>query len=163
MLHLLLFHESLLHYWSIMCVTVMVFCVCMNDSVHILYIGIYFCLWRRYLWCALILHVAFSFTTCVIMLVCKKLILMAMCVVKCSGLHSDFLVFKLQFYTVHFTVLFCKCVYSFSVVFTKLFWQPQLPELFCKNYRFFLQCASFSDLISLHKHNICKPAYSLLF
>ncbi len=147
-LHLLLFHESLLHYWSIMCVTVMVFCVCMNDSVHILYIGIYFCLWRRYLWCALILHVAFSFTTCVIMLVCKKkTILMAMCVVKCSGLHSDFLVFKLQFYTVHFTVLFCKCVYSL---------QPQLAELFCKNYRFFLQCASFSDLISLHKHNICK-------
>ncbi len=32
MLHLLLFNESLLHYLSIMCVTMMVFCVCMNAS-----------------------------------------------------------------------------------------------------------------------------------
>ncbi len=32
MLHLLLFNESLLHYLSIMCVTIVVFCVCMNDS-----------------------------------------------------------------------------------------------------------------------------------
>ncbi len=67
----------------------------------------------------------------------KKLILIAVCVVEFSGLHSNVLVCKLQFYTVHFTVLFCKSVYSFSVFFTKLFWQPQLPKLFCKNYRFF--------------------------
>ncbi len=67
----------------------------------------------------------------------KKQILIAVCFVEFTGLHSDFLVYKLQFCTVHFTVLFCKCVNSFSVVFTKLFWQPQLPELFCKNNRIF--------------------------
>ncbi len=43
-----------------------------------------------------------------------KQILIAVCVVEFSGLQSDFLVCKLQFYTVHFTVLFSKCVYSFS-------------------------------------------------
>ncbi len=37
-----------------------------------------------------------------------------------SGLHSNFLVCKLQFYTVNLTVLFCKCVYSFSVFFYKI-------------------------------------------
>ncbi len=66
-----------------------------------------------------------------------KQILIAVCVDEFSGLHSNFLVCKLQLYTVNSTVLFCKCVYSFSVFFTKLFWQPQLPKLFCKNYRFF--------------------------
>ncbi len=40
--HLLLFNESLLHYLSITCVTMMVFCVRMNDFVHLLYIIIYF-------------------------------------------------------------------------------------------------------------------------
>ncbi len=50
----------------------------------------------------------------------KKLTLIAVCVVEFSGLHSDFLVCKLQFYTVNFTVLFCKRFYSFSVVFTKM-------------------------------------------
>ncbi len=65
----------------------------------------------------------------------KKQILIAVCVVEFTGLHSNFLVCELQFYTVHVTVLFCKCVYSFSAVFTKLFRQLQLPELFCKNYR----------------------------
>ncbi len=118
----------------------MVFYVCKNNSMHLLYISIYFCLWRSYLWWALILHVAFSFTTCIIMVVVS--ILIAVCVVEFSGLHSNFLVCKLQFYTVNFTVLFCKCVYSFSVFLTKLFWQPQLPKLFCKNYRIFLQCVS---------------------
>ncbi len=34
MLHLLLFNESVLHYSNIMCVTVMVFSVCMNDSIY---------------------------------------------------------------------------------------------------------------------------------
>ncbi len=51
----------------------------------------------------------------------KKQILIAVCVVESSDLYSDFLVCKLQFHTVHFTVLFCKYVYSFSLVFTKLF------------------------------------------
>ncbi len=36
----------------------------------------------------------------------KKKILIAVCVVEFSGLHSDFLVCKLKFYTVNFTVLF---------------------------------------------------------
>ncbi len=48
MLPLLLFNESLLHYLSIMCITMIVFCVCMNYSEHLLYISIYF-LWRSYL------------------------------------------------------------------------------------------------------------------
>ncbi len=36
MLHLTL-NECLLHYYSFMCVTVMVFSVCVNDCVHLLY------------------------------------------------------------------------------------------------------------------------------
>ncbi len=64
-----------------------------------------------------------------------KQILIAQCVVECSCLHSDFLVCEFKMYTVHFTGLFCKCIYRFSVFFTTLFWQPQLPKLFCKNYR----------------------------
>ncbi len=67
MLDHLLFNESLLHYLSIMCVTMIVCCVCMNESVHLLYISIYFCSWRSYLWWALILHMAFSFPICIIM------------------------------------------------------------------------------------------------
>ncbi len=65
-----------------------------------------------------------------------KQILIAVCVVEFSGLHSNVLVCILQFYSVNFTVLFCKCVYSFSVFLTKLFWQPQLPKWL--NYRFVL-------------------------
>ncbi len=70
MLHLLLFNESLLHYLSIMCVIMMVFSVCMNDSVHLLYINILLLLVAKL---ALILHVAFSFTTCIIILVVSML------------------------------------------------------------------------------------------
>ncbi len=66
-----------------------------------------------------------------------KQILITVRVVEFIGSHSNFLVCKLQLYTVNFTVLFCKCVYSFPVFFTKLFWQPQLPKLFCKNYGIF--------------------------
>ncbi len=129
------FNESLLHYLSIMCVTMMVFCVCMNDSVHLLYISIYFCLWWSYLWWALILHVAFSFTTCIIMLVV-------------SMLKTEFnssvllnLVVYIQislFVNYSFTVLFCKCVNvkSFSVVFTNIL-ATTAAKLFCKNYWFF--------------------------
>ncbi len=39
-----------------------------------------------------------------------KQILIAVCVVVFSGLHSNFIVCKLHFYTVYFTVLFCKRV-----------------------------------------------------
>ncbi len=78
-----------------------------------------------------------------------KQILIAQCVVEFSRLHLDFIVGKLQIYTVHFTVVFCKRVYSFSVFLTTLFWQPQLPKLFYKNYRFFvLQCRC-ADIIYL--------------
>ncbi len=37
MLHLMLLNEYLLHYFSFMCVTMMVFSVCVNDTVHLLY------------------------------------------------------------------------------------------------------------------------------
>ncbi len=40
-LNFLLFNESVLHYLSAMCVTMMVFCVCVNDPVHLLYSCIY--------------------------------------------------------------------------------------------------------------------------
>ncbi len=67
-----------------------------------------------------------------------KLILIAGSVVEFSGLHSNFLVCKLQFDIVHFTILFCNCVYSVSVFFTKLFWQPQLLKYFFKTTAFFM-------------------------
>ncbi len=74
-----------------------------------------------------------------------KLIFIEVCVVEFGGLNSNFLVFKLHFYTfycftVNFTVLFYKRVYSFSVFFTKLFWKLELPQLFCKNYRIVKVC-----------------------
>ncbi len=109
MLHLLLFNESLLHYLSIMCVIMMMFSR-----------GFLFYLLHYYGGCQYVKG--------------TKQILIAVCVVECSGLHSNFPVCKLHFHTVNFTVLLCKCFYSFSVFFTKLFWQPQLSELFCKNF-----------------------------
>ncbi len=66
-----------------------------------------------------------------------KLIVIAVSVVEFSGLHSNFLVCKVQLYIVHFTILFCNCVYSVSVFFTKLFWQPQLLKVFFLNYSIF--------------------------
>ncbi len=43
--------------------------------------------------------------------------------------NYSFILYILQFCSVNvFTV--------FLYFFTKLFWQPQLPELFCKNYVF---------------------------
>ncbi len=132
MLDHLLFNESLLHYLSIICVTMIVFCVCMNESVHLLYLSIYFCSWQCYLWWALVLRVVlFShlhyYGGCQYVKGTKQ-ILIAQCVVECSCLHSDFLVCEFQMYTVHFTGLFCKGIYRFSVFFTTLFWQPQLPK-----------------------------------
>ncbi len=98
------------------------------------YISIYFCLWRSYLRGALILNVAVSFITsggCQYVKGTKQ-IFIEVCVVEFGGLNSNFLVFKLHFYTFYcFTVLFYKHVYSFSVFFTKLFWKLELPQLFC--------------------------------
>ncbi len=81
-----------------------------------------------------------------------KQILTSVCVVEFSGLHSNSLVRKL--------VIYCKCVYSFPVFYTKLFWQPQLPKLFCKNYRIvvltvYVNGAHFTDESSLSKYQ-CK-------
>ncbi len=64
---------------------------------------------------------------------CTTQILIAVCVVEFTVLQSNVLVCKLQFYTVNSTVLFRKGFHSFSVFFTKLYWQLQLPKLFCKN------------------------------
>ncbi len=38
MFHLKVLNECLLHYFSFKCVTMMVFTVCVNDTVHLLYI-----------------------------------------------------------------------------------------------------------------------------
>ncbi len=38
MLHLMLLNECLLHYFSFMCVTMMLFSVYVNETVHLLYI-----------------------------------------------------------------------------------------------------------------------------
>ncbi len=119
LLHLLLFNESLLHYLSIMCVTMMFFCVCMNDSVHLLYISLVAKLLVMSFdsSCGFLFYHLRYYGGCQYV---KKQILIAVYVVEFSGLHSDFFVFKLQFILFFFTVLFCKCVYSFSVVFTKI-------------------------------------------
>ncbi len=73
------------------------------------YISIYFCLWRSYLRGALILNVAVSFITsggCQYVKGTKQ-IFIEVCVVEFGGLNSNFLVFKLHFYTFYcFTVLF---------------------------------------------------------
>jgi len=58
----------------------------------------------------------------------KDTTLIAVCVVEFSGLHSNFLVCKLQCFTVNLSFAHLNvctiCVY----LFTKLFWQPQLPK-----------------------------------
>lgn len=135
MLHLLLLNESFLHYLSITCVTMMVFCVSIN--VHLLYVNIYFCLWWSYLWWALILHVAFSYTVPSLLLWWLSVFSryktdLILCVVEFTGLYSHFLVCKLQLYIVKLTV-FDVNVFTVFCIFTKLFWQPQLPKSFCKN------------------------------
>jgi len=33
----MLLNQSLLHYFNVTCVTKMVFCVCVNDTVHLIY------------------------------------------------------------------------------------------------------------------------------
>ncbi len=66
-----------------------------------------------------------------------------MCVVEFSGLHSDFLVCKLQVYTINFTVLFCKCVYSFSV-------NHSCQNYFVKTIEFILQCSRGDILLIIY-------------
>ncbi len=101
MLHLLLFNGSLLYYLSIM----MVFSVCMNDSEHLLYINIIFCFGSL---CGFLFDLRHYYDGCSYVKGTKQ-ILIAVCVVEFSGLLSNFPVCKLQYYTVYFTVLFCKC------------------------------------------------------
>ncbi len=70
-----------------------------------------------------------------------KQILIAVCVVEFTGSHSNFLVCKLQLYTVNFTVCFCKCVYSFSVFFLQNYsGNHSCQNYFVKTTDFFLQC-----------------------
>ncbi len=96
------FNERLLYYLSIM----MVFSVCMNDSERLLYINIIFCFGSS---CGFLFDLLHYYDGCSYVKG-TKLILIAVCVVEFSGLHSNVPVCKLQYYTVHFTVLFCKCV-----------------------------------------------------
>ncbi len=49
-----------------------------------------------------------------------KQILIAMCVVEFTGLHSNFLVRKLQFYTVNFTVCSVNVFTVFFCIFYKI-------------------------------------------
>ncbi len=56
MLHLMLLNECLLHYFSFMCVTMMVFSVCLYDTVHLLFMFIF----KSCFLCALVHHVTFS-------------------------------------------------------------------------------------------------------
>ncbi len=137
MLHLLLFNESSLHYLSIMC-------VCMND-----YILVYtsacgettcdehlFYLLHYYGGCGYVIG--------------TKLILIAVCVFEFSGLHSNVLVCKLQFF----------------VLFYKTILQPQLPKLFCKNYRFVFYSVGLGldeTFIFWIKENYLSVCLSILF
>ncbi len=126
-----LFNESLLHYLSIMCVTMIVFCVCMNDYVHLL---------SQYILLLMAKLLVMSFgSSCgslfpfALLWCCQyvkgtKQILIAQCV-EFSRLHSDFIVCEFQMYTVHFTGLFCKCIYRFSV-----FLQHYSGNHSCQNY-----------------------------
>ncbi len=133
MLHLLLFNESLLHYLSTMCVIMMVFSVCINDSVQLLYINIYFCLSFDSSCLFYLLH---YYDGCQYVKGTKQ-ILIAVRVVEFTGLHSNFLVCKLQFYTINFTVLFCKCVYSFSVFLLNYSGNHSCQNYFVKTTDFF--------------------------
>ncbi len=83
----------------------MVFSVCMNDSEHLLYINIIFCFGSS---CGFLFDLLHYYDGCSYVKGTKQ-ILIAACVVEFSGLHSNLPVCKLQYYTVYFTVLFCKC------------------------------------------------------
>ncbi len=135
----LLFNESLLHYLSIMRVPMMVFCVCMNDSAHLLYISVYFCLWRSCLWWVLILHVAFSFNTCIIMVLVRMLKVQNRFELQCVLLNllvyiqiSLFIYYSFILYILQFC-----CIFFFTIQF----WQPQLLKsffLFWLSFGYFL-------------------------
>ncbi len=106
MLHLLLFNESSLHYLSIMCVTMMVFCVCVNAPsiyCYILLLVVKLLVKSFHSSCGFLFYHLHYYGGCQNV---KKQILIAVCVVEFSGLHSDFPVCKLQFCSVNvFTVL----------------------------------------------------------
>ncbi len=103
MLHLLLFNEGLLHYLSIVC----------------------------YWWC---LVFAWYFYILIYTSACGEASFDSSC---------DFLLYLLHYYAgcqyVKGTkqILIAVCVVEFSGLHSKLFWQPQLPKLFCKYYIMF--------------------------
>ncbi len=68
-----------------------------------------------------------------------KQILIAVCVVEFSGLHSNFFVCKLQFYAVKFTVFGRKCVYSFLYFLLNYSGNHSCQNYFVKTTAFFLQ------------------------
>ncbi len=105
MLHHLLFNESSLHYLSIMC-------VCMNDSVHLL-ILVYTSACGETTCDEHLFYLLHYYGGCRYV-ISTKVILIAVCVFEFSGLHSNVLVCKLQFF----------------VLFYKTILQPQLPNSF---------------------------------
>ncbi len=126
--HRLLFNESLLHYLSIMlpwwCFVSAWMPLC------IIYILVYtsacdelwFFTWLSLLPPALLwwLSVCLRYNTDFNSSVCYWINWFTL---KCPCAQNT--VFYCNLYSV-----VCKCVYSFSVFFTKLFWQPQLPKWF---------------------------------
>ncbi len=131
-------------------VIMMMFCVCMNDSVHLLYISIYFWLWRSYLCWALILlfyHLHY-YGGCQYVKGTKQ-ILIAVCVVEFSGFHSNFLV-------VNYSLILLFCSVNVFTVFL-YFLQNYSGNHSCQNYfvkttEFFLQC-------SLQCHMILQKSF----
>ncbi len=90
-----------------------------------------------------------------------KQIWIAACVVEFTGLQSNVLVCKLQFYTVKFTRFIYFLVINVFTVFllTKLFLQPQLPKWFSKKIHFFfffyLKSAKLEQLVLFLMHFNC--------
>ncbi len=90
----------------------MVFCVCVNDIYQYILLHVAKLLVMSFdSSCGFLFYHLHYYDGCQYV---KKQILIAVCVVEFSGLHSDFLVCKLQFYTV---LQFCS-VNEFTV-FTK--------------------------------------------
>ncbi len=160
MLHLLSFNESLLHYLSIMCVTMMVFCVCMNDSGHLLYIYWYILL-------LVILHVAFSFTTCFIMVVISVLKVENRFQLQCVLLNL--LVYIQMYLFVNYSFILYILQFSSVNVFTVFLYliQNYSGNHCCQNdfvkttVVFFLQCTSIMSQNSSLLH--FRPAQVMTF
>ncbi len=77
-----------------------------------------------------------------------KLILIAACFVEFTGSHSNFLVCKLQFYTVHFSVFFTVILATTAA------------KIICKNYRFFF---FFLDNFENELQIVFSIAFSIYF